>query len=336
MIEIRKCKSNEITSVMSFIDKHWKKNHALAKSKKLINWQHKSSDGAYNFIIAINKDNILGILGYINHSRFCKTSNNSIVWLALWKIKDGLGIQGLGLKLLNKLKEIEKPSFIGVNGINKLHPPMYKALGYKTIELKCFFFINPKIESNLILNKNLVDLIIPNKNTSVLIEMTANDLKNLNKLKHHLKIDNPKSTKYFIKRFLEHPFYKYRVFKILGADHGDALIATRVVMHKNSKALKIVDFAGDLSAIEYMGFPLLQKIIEENIEYVDFWQYGIEDNALLFSGFNKLDDNSPLILPNYYEPFVKENTKILSAFKSHSSNAFIFRADGDQDRPNII
>ena len=41
------------------------------------------------------------------------------------------------------------------------------------------------------------------------------------------------------------------------------------------------------------------------------------------------------IVPNYFEPFLKQNINIDYAFKSKSPYV-IFKGDSDQDRPNLI
>mgnify|MGYP001201883858 CR=1 FL=1 len=72
MIEIRKCLNKDIKKLTLFINNHWKQNHALVVSQELLDWQHKSSNNSYNFIIALEKNEIIGILGYINNNRFEK------------------------------------------------------------------------------------------------------------------------------------------------------------------------------------------------------------------------------------------------------------------------
>ena len=72
MIEIRKCLNKDIKKLILFINNHWKQHHALVKSQELLDWQHKSSNNSYNFIVALEKNEIIGILGYINNNRFEK------------------------------------------------------------------------------------------------------------------------------------------------------------------------------------------------------------------------------------------------------------------------
>jgi hypothetical protein len=41
------------------------------------------------------------------------------------------------------------------------------------------------------------------------------------------------------------------------------------------------------------------------------------------------------IIPNYFEPFVAENIDIYF-FSNTNEKVYIFKGDGDQDRPNFI
>jgi hypothetical protein len=124
---------------------------------------------------------------------------------------------------------------------------------------------------------------------------------------------------------------------IHGENHRPALIATRVAEHENARALRIVDFAGDPHALAHCGSALAALMIEERAEYADFWQTGFPEEALLSAGLAPVATDGPLIVPNYFEPFLAQNGKILCAIKAApSAPLMIFRADGDQDRPNRL
>ena len=135
---------------MDFINEHWKKGHVLSTHKNLFEWQYKSEKNEINLLIAKESDEILGILGYIKNSNYdINLYKNDVIWLALWKVKNDAP-SGLGLKLYEKLKRQEPGSIIAVNGINKLHPPIYRALGFENIKFNCFYMTNPKINQSII------------------------------------------------------------------------------------------------------------------------------------------------------------------------------------------
>jgi hypothetical protein len=100
--------------------------------------------------------------------------------------------------------------------------------------------------------------------------------------------------------------------------------------------MRIIDFSGDSSILAYIGKSIRRLLIKEDLEYIDFWQYGIDDSLLKKSGFSLVNDQ--IIIPNLFEPFVNKNGKIAAAFKLAEKNQpfYIFKADGDQDRPNAL
>ena len=43
-------KEYDLPKVRQFINKEWRRNHILAESKDLFNWQYFNKNGKYNFI----------------------------------------------------------------------------------------------------------------------------------------------------------------------------------------------------------------------------------------------------------------------------------------------
>ena len=82
----------------------------------------------------------------------------------------------------------------------------------------------------------------------------------------------------------------------------------------------------------------IQEILRtESCEYIDFLNYGIKPEVFKTIGFNELDyDETSSILPNYFEPYEQRNVKLDVAYKAKYDEYVVFKADGDQDRPNII
>ena len=69
---------------MKFIHLHWKNDHILSKNRSLFNWQYQGSDQQINFILAKEKNEVLGILGYIKNSKYDEElMTKDVVWFAL-------------------------------------------------------------------------------------------------------------------------------------------------------------------------------------------------------------------------------------------------------------
>jgi hypothetical protein len=335
MIEIRRCTEDDVTSVMEFIDRHWRKAHVLSTSRRLMDWQYKAEDGFYNFLVAYDEQTLVAILGYIPTRRYDSLlAGNDFLWLALWKVRDDIGIAGLGLRMLAKLAQFESVEAIGVNGLNVQHPSMYLALGYKVGELAHYFMVNPGVKRSLITapeGSNSWPRPKPGNATSR--EMSADELSNT---RIGATFIPRKSPNYFIERYLEHPFYKYNIYHVSNG-LGEGLVTTRVATHQGTSALRIVDFLGDVEVLSQCGNIFESLMKKEGSEYVDFLQWGIPKSYLEHAGFDQLNPNGLTVLPNYFEPFLAKNARILCAIKSKKNEPFmVFRGDGDQDRPNML
>lgn len=336
MIAIRHCRNQDITALMQFIDTHWKKDHVLATSQALMDWQHKADDG-YNYLLAWDHNILVGVLGYIPTRRYDNgglTADN-ILWLALWKVRDDCKAPMSGLKLLKALETTEPNIGLAVSGINSAILPMYRALGYHVADMKQAYMINSDASQTLMQFPEGYEPAQPKEGNATLVPMGASELTSLNL---ELCAAAPQKTPpHFIKRFIEHPFYDYQVFGIKHEDRIKAVIATRIASHGDSCALRIVDFCGDVNILATCGSAFSNLMYETSSQYIDFWQYGIAPELLAQAGFDVIESDGAVVCPNYFEPFLAKNERIVCAIKiSTDTPIIVCRADGDQDRPNRL
>ena len=94
------------------------------------------------------------------------------------------------------------------------------------------------------------------------------------------------------------------------------MISIRFDEKEDSKVLRIIDYLGDPHILNFSGFGLQKIMSVFNIEYADFWSYGISDEIMKNIGFRKVNPNNNIIVPSYFEPFVNANIRILFAFKT--------------------
>ena len=106
----------------------------------------------------------------------------------------------------------------------------------------------------------------------------------------------------------------------------------RVIECNGSRILRMVDYMGDQRLFSGMRNTLDKIMKEMNLEYMDFYTYGFEEQYLWDAGFSYRSDDDPNIIPNYFEPFLRENVDIWAHYKLDGT--MFFKADGDQDRPN--
>ncbi len=339
MIKIEFCKKNNLKEVQRFIHLKWQKNHILSKNKKLFNWFYGNKKN-YNFIIAKKNGRIIGLLGYIKNFHFSKKNNcRDIIWLALWKVDEKEAPPGLGLALLKKLRDENPKTDIAVIGINSLHPPLYRRLNFEVNHMDHFFMINPYLKKFKVIKfKNKIN---DKKNFKIKKNITfeiIND-KFLKNTKFKYKSKNftlYKNLNFFINKYIKNPFYKYILFN-LKIEKKNAIIVLRTIKIKSSKIIRVIDFEGDETIIPYLKNFFKNIIIKEKAEYLDFLQYGIDKRFFFKAGFKLLDNSKNTVIPNYFEPLVKNNKAVYFAYSINKNHKLkIFKGDGDQDRPNLI
>jgi hypothetical protein len=324
---------DDVDEIMKFIHRHWKKNHILSQNKDFFLYEHQ--DGKrINFVLYKNKNNVLdGILGFIKSS-----DTNSDIYTVIWKVVSNKERPMLGIELLEFLRNSSKYKVLSGPGVNAKTIGIYKYLNIYTGYLEQFVLLNDKIKNfkiaKILDKKNLQSVQFLTSNKYNLLKISEENLMfNFEKYKDVIPY---KDEKYFVKRYFNHPIYKYDIYGIVKGNKTCGLLVMRSVSANNSKALRIVDFIGDPECLKFVTISLHKKIINENYEYVDFMCFGFNHKSLLSAGFKLVDlDSSELIIPNYFSPFVSKNIRINFFVDTDKvERVKMCKADGDQDRPS--
>ena len=342
--DIHICMEWELSDLQKFIKDHWKNDHILVRSKKLMDWQHLDKESkTYNFVIARSKqtNQIHSILGFIPTSHFDKSIKECDIWLALWQVKEGINVTGLGMVLLQFLVYIKKPRSIAGYGFNKSLIPILKFLGYEVKELNHYYIINDH-KNNFALIGNFDGIYQHNKfvldNEKKFIRYNENSFLELSKKLSNFFSDGvipTKSFTYYYNRYFLHPIYKYHIYGIVKKGKTLSILVFRLASHLSNKALRMVDYFGSSNGITGTKKEFQKLLYEYDAEYVDFYNLGFSKNLLTNSGFIKRDISNKVIIPSYFEPFVKKNVTLRLGLKCDNKyNYFICKGDGDQDRPS--
>ncbi len=334
--------AGEYSKIVDFLTSCWNKNHALVKSKELLDFQHLNKvTGEYNFIVAENQ--ITGqfdaLSGYIPTSQFdSNLVEQGDYWGAIWKRRDNIendeGKQ-LGLETFESVYSL--PFFKTLCGISLSGDAVkwYKALRWKMDYMRQYYIINAKCKkfkiADCVNEKNIQDeSLIKEEGWFVkwidLGDIKAEDIK---------PVYRPfKSLEFLRNRYQKHPIYQY---KYLGLYHNNclqAILVTRTNCVNGNKVLRIVDTLGELGGYIYTA---MQNILDKGeFEYVDFINYGIPSVVFKEMGFKEHNfEEDEIILPNYFEPFERRNVKMVIVYKA-KYDYVAFKGDADQDRPNII
>jgi hypothetical protein len=340
--EIRKFRRDEAGLLAGFIGAHWQSGHVLSTHQALLDWQH-LDEHDYAYLGAWEDGGPLAILGYIPTRRYdsaLATDTDNVLWLALWKLRDDVRVAGLGLRLLSELARAEPNVAVGVVGINAAHLPMYRALRFEVGELQQFVMFRRGVKPALAAWPDDSPLPTSGGGRASLREVDALALATIDS---QLALGDratqlPRKTGHYFKtRYLQHPFYRYRVHAIELDGVPRGLIASRLCTHEGHSALRLVDWYGDAAVLAEAGAAFGRMLEETGAEYADLWQSGIASQRLAQAGFAAVDPEGRAIVPTLFEPFLRQNRRLQFAFRARSARPFvIMRADGDQDRPSQL
>ena len=324
---------DDVNEIMDFIHKNWKKNHILSQDKSFFLYEHQDGNRV-NFVYHRNNHNeIDGILGFIKSS-----STNSDISTVIWKTIANKEHPMLGIEIFNFLRKSKKYNNLLSAGINKKTIGIYNYLNIYTDFLRQFYLLNTNLKNfniaKILDQKYLKKTNFLRNNEYQLRLITEKELLfDFERYKENIPY---KDKNYIIKRYFRHPIYIYSIYGIFKDSKIDALLVVREVSANGSKILRIVDFIGEQEGFKFISHELFKIITDENYEYIDFICFGFDKSLLAKAGFQKLDIYSTdLILPNYFSPYISQNTKInFFVDTKELDKVKIFKADGDQDRPS--
>ena len=355
-VTIDRCIGADIEDVVRFIDEHWARGHALVASRPLLDWQHRNADGGYSFVVARADGDVAGVLGYIPTRRFDPAlADTNVVWLTTWKVRQDAGVAGLGLALLRHLAEVEPHVAIGAIGLNPATRPIYQALGYRLGELQHYVLPNVTLRNFDLASltpavgvrgvRLQADLAGPAKaghyvQSAPLTSMVLSRKDEFERLADagwsgSTGVVPRKTARYFHARYVCHPLYSYRVLALSDREAVVGLLAARTAEHDGCRALRIVDFLGSPDLVGRLGHVLQSLIQEEDAEYADVYNAGIEPATFERAGFRRVDPDGGDIVPDHFEPFERRNVRLWFSIKG-ACEPVLFKGDADQDRPSAV
>lgn len=333
----------DVEKLINFLRVAWNPDHALIKSRELLDFQHYDKDNnAYNFIVAENQQTgeYDALVGYIPVAQYdSELRENGDYWGGIWKRKDDVyneDINIVGAEVFQRFFTL--PFFKSQCGISlsKYAVKACKAMRYKFGYMHQYYILNKNC-NHFAIADNVTDEYFVNPSQShdnnwSLRWIDINTVKN-SKLSPHYR--PYKSIRFLENRYFCHPIYHYLFLGLYDLTSIKAVLVARILEVNGSKVLRIVDVYGEIGGYIY---PSVQNILSEGaFEYIDFLNYGIDTSVFTNMGFRELNfEEDNLILPNYFEPFERRNVKMTVVHKDKYDSFTAFKGDADQDRPNII
>lgn len=339
--DIRLANLDDVPLIMKFIDNFWRKGHIMSRSRELFDYEY-VHESEVDFVIAIDKfsGELEAIFGFIR----CQKERNRDIWGSMWKVRDDHdNMNLLGIELAKRVYILTGCRMHIGNGANPNTTIPLRKIFFreKTAKMKQFYRLNKEIKDYkiaIIKDDSLENVETDERINDQLINYNLKKIDNFTELEKCFNLNRtdvyPEKDAYYIKhRYFEHPFYNYLVYAIEINGQTKAVIILRQIDINGSSVLRIVDFLGCEKALIGISSKLDELMQDRKAEYVDFYQFGLDDEILRKSGFINREDTRNII-PNYFEPFLQENADIWVHYIM--DNTRFFKADGDQDRPNQL
>jgi len=128
--------------------------------------------------------------------------------------------------------------------------------------------------------------------------------------------------------------YQYRFYGLRRGGSMTALLVTRYNETPLGNALRIVDYIGSDVDFAQVGGTVDALLCRYRAEYADMYCVGLTMETVAAAGFSVRDEQDENIIPNYLNPPLQENIDFYY-FTEDPDGFVMFRADGDQDRPNL-
>ena len=92
--------------------------------------------------------------------------------------------------------------------------------------------------------------------------------------------------------------------------------------------------AAPVSYTHLIGGALDKLLHDAGAEYLDCYNAGIPAAVWAAAGLTERREDDGVIIPNYLTPPLRQNTEYYY-FTNQPDGFVLFKADGDQDRPNL-
>ncbi|MCM1082963.1 MAG: hypothetical protein NC428_05730 [Clostridium sp.] len=330
---------DDTNDIMDYLKNNWGKNHILANDKNFFLWQYGNTeyDDAENLNIVLMNDKndgtIKGLNGFV---RYSDNADRLYVSSAITKVSADVTIPLAGIELIKQFHNLVPAKAYFSSGTNPktMLPIGKRVFGYKSGVMQQYYILNPQVE-----NFFVADIKYKMSVAYKTGHFKLNQIFDLSEIENSFDFYKDyerlpyKSFEFLKKRYMIHPKYTYMAWTLTdsnGIIYG--ILFGREITVNDRTILRLVDYRGELEYLGELGEALNQLLIKSNYEYIDLMASNLDADMMEKSGFSLLDVDGENIVPVYFEPFERENIKI---HYQESDDIVIFKADGDQDRPNI-
>lgn len=323
-LNLRLAHNDEADRLIAFINENFDWKLPLVNLPEYFSFYYQSGS-QLQYAVAEENGELLAVVGYIRASN----NPNADIWASVWVAKKGCN--GVGLELMDALPRLTGASVVACNNIRPKTMAFYRFLGWHADRMPHYYRLSGQATYTL---AHISDpTVLPvHGDLSLTPVTTAEQMEQLGlpETQHTPK----KDLWYLQRRYFAFPHVEYQVYAALDNTTLVAYLVTRVVDSGCGKVLRIVDFIGEDCVLPRLGNAIDDLLHQAEAEYAECYCAGIPAEQFASAGFSERTENSQNILPNYLTPPLFENTEYYY-FTNKPDGFVMFKADGDQDRPNL-
>lgn len=327
-ITFRLARLGEDHAIREFINQHFDMRLPLLNRPELYQYYYVGQDGVPQFAVAELDGQYLSVAGYI----LASADHCPDVWVSVWVAAKGHN--GVGLELMNELPSLLQAEVVACNNIRPNTCALYKFLGWQAERLPHYYRLGQCPD---------YQLAKPMCHTPLPVQQDLN-LKKIESSTVLISLGMPptchtphKDIWYLQRRYFNYPHFHYDVWA--AQENGELLayLVTRTVTAQDTgcaAVVRLVDFIGEDAVLPRLGGAIDAMVCSVGAEYIDCYNAGIPAAIWQAAGFTERVEGDGCIIPNYLTPPLRENTEYYY-FTNKPENFVLFKADGDQDRPNL-
>ena len=314
-------------AIIWFLNQHWGSRHPLVNLPDLFEYYYVNGD-KLQFVLAFEDGRMVAVAGYILANR----SDTPDAWVSIWCAAGGAN--GVGLQLMEALPRLANIRVLACNNIRPKTMAFYRFLGWHADRISHYYRLADQSRFSLVQNSGCQERLPAGGDLALFPVYSTVALEGLGVPPTDLFPQ--KDLWYLRRRYFAFPRQRYQVWAASEAGRVAAYLVTRTaeVESAGAKVLRIVDFVGNAQLLPRLGGAIDRIMQAEGVEYADCYCAGISADLFRQAGFCERRPEDAIVIPNYLDPPLYENTEYYY-FTNHPDYFVLFKADGDQARPNL-
>lgn len=326
-LTFRLARRGEDDAIQEFINAHFDMRLPLVNVPEMYRYYYAGPNGTPRFALAEADGRFLAVAGYLPASE----APGADIWVSIWAAAKGHN--GVGLELMEALPRLTGARLVACNNIRPETMAFYRFLGWTAERVPHYYRMGTAGKAVLAQNAKPPLPVQPDLPLERVESAAALVSLGLPPTPH-----TPyKDLAYLTHRYFDDPWFRYGVW---AAREGGKLLGyavTRTVPIIDTgcvPVVRLVDFIGADTVLARLGGALDGILHAEKAEYIDCYCAGIPREIWQAAGFCERREGDGTVIPNYLAPPLQKNTEYYY-FTSDPTNFVLFKADGDQDRPNL-